>query len=90
MAQRNYYKSRNRSGGSERAMNKEKTDLEGIISEITAGMVLLPRTEGDKIWNNACLRSIEIVKDYQRGLGIFQLGTERSKYKTVGAQENNE
>lgn len=57
---------------------KEKTDLEGIISEITAGMVMFPKDEADRAWNGASQRAISIVNQYREGHGIFQIGTERS------------
>lgn len=59
---------------------KQKTDFEGIVSEITAGMVMFPKTDGDGAWNDASRRAINIVNNYRDGRGIFQIGTERSAF----------
>lgn len=61
-------------------MSKQKTDFEGIVSEIRAGMVMFPGNDLDRIHNNACERAIRIVENYRDGKGIFQIGTERSTF----------
>ena len=54
----------------------KKEDLKNIITEITAGMVLFPKDERDKAWNDASARAIRIVKLYQKGEGLFQYESE--------------
>jgi hypothetical protein len=50
-----------------------KDDYEGMISEIRAGEVLMPKDDKDLAWNNASERSIRIIENYKNGIGIFQL-----------------
>lgn len=47
--------------------------IEGAITEIRAGKVLLPRDEAARAWNNASDRAIRILRNYQTGNGIFQI-----------------
>lgn len=51
-------------------------DYDHIITELKAGMVINPKDEADRMWNNASLRAISIVKKYQKGVGLFQLTNE--------------
>jgi hypothetical protein len=46
--------------------------LHSVLTEITAGMVLNPLTEGDKIWNDAHQRARKIIISYKEGRGLFQ------------------
>lgn len=55
----------------------EKT-LEGIKKEIFAGMILMPKGENDKTWNEACKRCINIIDRYKEEKGIFQI--EKNRY----------
>ena len=54
---------------------------EGIISEIRAGMVLVPYNDLDKTWNAACERAIKIAQLSGRSRHI-SIGTERSNFIT--------
>lgn len=49
-----------------------KNDFDHIITEINAGCVLVPKTEIDKAWNEACNRACRIVRLYCNGQGLFQ------------------
>ena len=53
-------------------MTTNKNDYDFIIKEITAGMVLVVKTDADKAWNNASLRAIRIINLYKEGKGLFQ------------------
>lgn len=48
------------------------SDLDGIISEITAGMVMLPDDCCDRTWNGAHKRIVSILQKYVDGEGLFQ------------------
>lgn len=54
---------------------KEARDVifRGILTEIGAGMVMFVKSEEDRVWNQACERAKQIVTNYQKGDGIFQL-----------------
>ena len=62
---------------------KIRKEFEGALTEIGAGMVLIPKTEADHAWNNACERSKRIVSYYIRGEGLFQLTAVVQKEETV-------
>jgi hypothetical protein len=47
--------------------------LEGAITEISAGRVLVPRTPEDRTWNDASERAMRILERYKHGEGLFQL-----------------
>lgn len=59
----------------ETAKVKDETKklLDYILTEITAGMVMIPRSENDKTWNNAHDRCKRIIGKYRNGEGIFQV-----------------
>lgn len=44
-----------------------------IETELCAGMVLLPNSKEDRLWNQAHQRAIGIVANYRRGEGLFQM-----------------
>ncbi len=50
----------------------DKTDFEGIICEIGAGKSFGNSRE-EQAHNNACDRAIAIVRNYQEGVGLFQM-----------------
>lgn len=45
---------------------------ENMITEICAGMVLHVSDKEDKAWNDSAQRSIDIIKKYKNGKGLFQ------------------
>jgi len=49
-----------------------ETDFDHIITEITAGKVLMPKTEAEQAHNAACDRANRIVGMYRDGIGLFQ------------------
>ncbi|MFH1546965.1 MAG: hypothetical protein ABIC57_00590 [bacterium] len=53
-------------------MNPEKDDFEGMLTEINAGRVLIPKAPEDYVWNDACLRAMSIITKYKEGRGLFQ------------------
>lgn len=57
-------------------MNRVKEMLQGIQTEIGAGMVLSPRNESDNTWNQASERARNIISNYIGGFGLFQSGVE--------------
>ena len=50
-----------------------------IETELIAGMVLLPKTEADRVWNDAHERAIGILRNYKRGKGLFQITAPNTK-----------
>ena len=54
----------------------DKTDYEGMITEMNAGKMLKPVTYADVAWNQAIERSVGIVERYKKGTGLFQQKTE--------------
>ena len=56
------------------AISKEIHELLGWIkTEITSGMVLVPRTDPERAHNNASNRATEIISNYQNDMGLFQM-----------------
>ena len=54
-----------------------------MISECYASMVLLAKNEENKAYNQGLARAISIIKSYEAGNGIFQLGeSERENEKS--------
>ena len=47
--------------------------LNGIRTEITAGMVILPLGAEERTWNRAHQRCLNIIELYARGEGLFQM-----------------
>ena len=56
-----------------------KTDLEGVYTEIMAGTAIFTKGERAEGWNAATERAVEIVKKYMRGEGLFQKYPEESE-----------
>ena len=64
-------------------MSNKKTVFEGMISECYASIVLLAKNEENKAYNQGLARAISIIKSYEAGNGIFQLGeSERENEKS--------
>lgn len=54
-------------------LSKETVDaLEGARSEIIAGGVLIPKSDADRAYNDACFRAARIIEKYKKGGGLFQ------------------
>jgi len=51
----------------------EKRILNGIRTEIGAGMVMFPKTDGERLYNQACQRAVDIVQNYIDGIGLTQM-----------------
>jgi hypothetical protein len=49
--------------------------LHGLRSEIGANMVLAPKDEYNKGWNEASLNAIKFIDRYANGDGLFQIST---------------
>ena len=47
--------------------------LEYIRAEINCGQVLFPKTDLDRVHNNACQRAMNIITNYAEGFGLFQM-----------------
>src|SRR5208282_3412782 len=45
----------------------------GARKEIFAGSVMLPKSEGDRVWNQCIERAVDILKRYEIGHGLFQM-----------------
>lgn len=52
--------------------------LKWIETELYAGMVMLPKNDGDKVWNDAHQRCLGILKNYAHGEGLFQMTSQRT------------
>jgi hypothetical protein len=50
-----------------------KDSCEGAIKEFTAGKVMIPKSDEDRVWNDAHDRCIRILSRYAKGEGLFQL-----------------
>ena len=50
-----------------------KKVLDYILTEITAGMAMIPKNEQDKVWNDAHARCKRIINLYKDGKGLFQV-----------------
>lgn len=59
--------------------DKERQMLDGIMSEIGAGMVMFPMTDVEHAHNNACERAKSIIANYRDGHGLFQLTAKLAK-----------
>ena len=62
-----------RSGGCAPATGSVQDVCKWVETELCAGMVLVPVTEADKVWNQAHQRAIGILRNYKRGEGLFQM-----------------
>lgn len=63
----------NRLHSKSKVSNETKEAIKGAISEIIAGSVLFPTTDGERLWNNANRRAERILQSYMKGEGLFQL-----------------
>ena len=59
----------------------DKTTLEGIVTEILAGMILSPQTREHVAFNEASNRAVNIIRKYQRGECLFQICPEHGAPK---------
>lgn len=57
--------------------------LKWIETELYAGMVMLPRNDSDRVWNNAHRRVLGIIRNYRRGEGLFQMTRAKSPNSAV-------
>lgn len=55
----------------------ERMNLDGAITEMNAGQVLIPKTDADYAHNHATQRCVRILQGYIEGNGLFQLKTGR-------------
>jgi hypothetical protein len=58
---------------------KQKTAIEGAMTEIGAGRCLFPKTEVDRMWNEATNRALRILERYKNGEGLFQAASAQPK-----------
>lgn len=49
--------------------------LNWILTEVGAGMCLVPKSDEEKTWNNAHERCKSIIYNYRDGIGLFQITT---------------
>lgn len=61
--------------------------LRWIETEIGAGMVLLITCHAEQTWNNACTRALQIIENYQQGIGLFQIAP---RTKTYGGMKDQD
>ena len=47
--------------------------LRNIKTEIGAGMVMFPRGDAERGFNIGCGRANDIITNYERGYGLFQM-----------------
>ena len=75
-----------------------KEILSNIQTEISAGKVLIPRSDAEHAHNNASDRAISIVQNYKEDIGLsrttrrrqlFQM-TARARQRTANAKPNEE
>ena len=64
-----------------------KEILSNIQTEISAGKVLIPRSDAEHAHNNASDRAISIVQNYKEDIGLFQM-TARARQRTANAKPN--
>jgi hypothetical protein len=57
--------------------------LRNIKTEINCGQVMFPKTDLDRVHNNACDRAIKIVENYIEGYGLFQMTRRASSTRTT-------
>ena len=48
-------------------------DFDGMITEITANMCLVPVSEADRAHNAAMRQAIHFIRLYKEGKGLFQI-----------------
>ena len=53
--------------------------LEWILTEIGAGMVLFPRSDAERTWNDAHERCKQIIANYKEGIGLFQITNRKDR-----------
>lgn len=46
--------------------------LHSVLTEITASMVLNPKNDEDRVWNEAIQKTRRIIMLYKEGKGFFQ------------------
>ena len=68
-------------------MANDKSDFQGIATEIGAGKSLVANDPVAEAWNNACDRAISIVRSYERGEGLFQM-TRPSQIEKMGSDDD--
>jgi hypothetical protein len=59
--------------------------LDGILTEIGAGMVLVPKSLEEQTWNNAHDRCRSIIYNYRDGNGLFQMVRAMKQMETKNA-----
>lgn len=47
--------------------------LDWILTEVGAGMCLVPKSDDEHTWNNAHERCKGIIQSYREGVGLFQM-----------------
>ena len=47
-------------------------DIENLINEIRSEMIFRPIGPVEETWNHSLTTTIRIIKEYQKGTGIFQ------------------
>lgn len=58
--------------------------LDWILTEIGAGMCLLPRSTEERTWNNAHERCKSIINNYRDGIGLFQITAKAGRKEDNG------
>ena len=57
--------------------------LRNIKTEIGAGMILFPRGDAERGFNIACGRANDIITNYERGYGLFQMVRDQEDQRSV-------
>jgi hypothetical protein len=60
--------------------------LDWILTEIGAGMCLLPQTPEEQTWNDAHERAEQIIQGYRDGNGLFQMTAHLGKQRVQGKE----
>ena len=47
-------------------------DIENLINEIKSEMIFRPIGPVEEIWNHSLITTIRIIKEYNKGIGLFQ------------------
>jgi len=53
-------------------MSISDKDIENLINEIKSEMIFRPIGPVEETWNHSLTTTIRIIKEYQKGTGIFQ------------------
>jgi hypothetical protein len=53
-------------------VSEPRDSIEGAITDIRAGEILLPKTLAEQCWNNSAERAIAILRKYATGHGLLQ------------------